>query len=40
MTCAEFSENLNRLHDGQNFPADQLKSLYYSIKSNALPWAM
>jgi hypothetical protein len=40
MTCAEFSENLNHLHDGENFPAEQLKSLYYSIKGSALPWAM
>lgn len=40
MTFAEFSENLNCLHDGRNFPADQLKSMYYSIKSEALPWAM
>lgn len=39
MTCAEFIDNLSRLNDGQNFPAEQLKALYTSIKSNPLPWS-
>ena len=39
MTCNEFIENLSELNDGQNFPKDLLKGIYYSIKQEAIPWA-
>ncbi|XP_023230017.1 uncharacterized protein LOC111630187, partial [Centruroides sculpturatus] len=39
MTCGEFIENLSELNDGENFPRDILKSLYYSIKTQPLQWA-
>lgn len=40
MTCHEFVTNLDGLRDGQNFPKDQLKALYYSIRNEKLEWAM
>jgi len=39
MTCNEFIENLRELNDGQNFPRDLLRSIYYSIKETPVPWA-
>ena len=39
MTCNEFIENLRDLNDGTNFPRDLLRSTYYSIKENPIPWA-
>ena len=39
MTCNEFIENLRDLNDGQNFPRDLLRSIYYSIKEQPIPWA-
>ncbi|XP_036603917.1 PH and SEC7 domain-containing protein 4 [Trichosurus vulpecula] len=40
MTCQEFITNLNGLKDGGNFPKEQLKTLYWSIRSEKLEWAM
>ncbi|EMP26279.1 PH and SEC7 domain-containing protein 4 [Chelonia mydas] len=40
MTCQEFVTNLDGMRDGQNFPKDQLKALYYSIRNEKLEWAM
>lgn len=40
MTCAEFIENLSELNEGENFSKDVLKSLYHSIKTAALEWAV
>jgi len=40
MTCNEFIENLSELNDGENFPKDVLKQLYYSIKNSPLEWAV
>lgn len=40
MTCAEFIDNLSELNDGENFPKDVLKTLYHSIKSQPLEWAV
>ncbi|CAM4685490.1 unnamed protein product [Lepidochelys olivacea] len=40
MTCHEFVTNLDGMRDGQNFPKDQLKALYYSIRNEKLEWAM
>ncbi|XP_044515279.1 PH and SEC7 domain-containing protein 4 [Gracilinanus agilis] len=40
MTCQEFITNLNGLKDGGNFPKEQLKALYWSIRSEKLEWAM
>ena len=39
MTCNEFIENLSDLNDGQNFPRDLLRSIYYAIKESPIPWA-
>ena len=39
MTSAEFVENLSELNDGRDFPKDLLKNIYYSIKSEPIPWA-
>lgn len=39
MTCNEFIENLRDLNDGQNFPRELLRSIYYSIKEQPIPWA-
>ena len=38
MTCNEFIENLSELNDGQNFPKELLKGIYYSIKQEPIPW--
>ncbi|XP_051522410.1 PH and SEC7 domain-containing protein 1 isoform X2 [Myxocyprinus asiaticus] len=40
MSVAEFVSNLDRMNGGENFNKDCLKSLYNSIKSNALQWAI
>ncbi|XP_013399761.1 PH and SEC7 domain-containing protein 1 isoform X2 [Lingula anatina] len=40
MTCGEFIDNLAELNDGENFPRDVLKTLYLSIKSRPLEWAL
>uniref|UniRef100_A0A8C8S959 Pleckstrin and Sec7 domain containing 4 n=1 Tax=Pelusios castaneus TaxID=367368 RepID=A0A8C8S959_9SAUR len=40
MTCSEFVANLDGMMDGENFPKDQLKALYNSIRSEKLEWAM
>ncbi|XP_054713605.1 PH and SEC7 domain-containing protein-like [Uloborus diversus] len=40
MTCAEFVENLAELNEGENFSKEVLKSLYHSIKTAALEWAI
>lgn len=38
MTCNEFIENLSELNDGQDFPRDLLKSVYYAVKHEPIPW--
>ncbi|KAJ6658667.1 hypothetical protein lerEdw1_019827 [Lerista edwardsae] len=40
MTCQEFLANLEGLNEGQNFPKEQLKALYHSIRHEKLEWAM
>ncbi|KAM9061810.1 PH and SEC7 domain-containing protein 4 [Sarcophilus harrisii] len=40
MSCQEFITNLNGLKDGGNFPKEQLKTLYWSIRSEKLQWAV
>ncbi|XP_043842614.1 PH and SEC7 domain-containing protein 4 [Dromiciops gliroides] len=40
MSCQEFITNLNGLRDGGNFPKEQLKTLYWSIRSEKLEWAV
>ncbi|XP_075767133.1 PH and SEC7 domain-containing protein 4-like isoform X2 [Pelodiscus sinensis] len=40
MTCHEFVTNLDGMKDGQNFPKEQLKALYSSIRNEKLEWAM
>ncbi|XP_050394141.1 PH and SEC7 domain-containing protein [Patella vulgata] len=40
MTCSEFIENLGELNDGDNFPKDILKTIFHSIKSEPLEWAI
>lgn len=40
MTCSEFVDNLSELNDGENFPREVLKSIYQSIKSEQLDWAV
>ncbi|KAL8608977.1 hypothetical protein ACOMHN_062860 [Nucella lapillus] len=40
MTCADFIENLSELNDGENFPREVLKSIYQSIKSEPIEWAV
>ncbi|XP_054660511.1 PH and SEC7 domain-containing protein 4-like isoform X3 [Grus americana] len=39
MTSAEFVANLSGMMDGQDFPREQLKALYGSIRSKKLAWA-
>ncbi|XP_062452743.1 PH and SEC7 domain-containing protein 4-like [Rhea pennata] len=39
MTSAEFVANLGGMMDGQNFPKEQLKALYNSIRNEKLEWA-
>ena len=39
MSCNEFIENLSELNDGENFPRDLLRAIYYAIKDSPLPWA-
>ncbi|XP_068776883.1 PH and SEC7 domain-containing protein 4-like isoform X3 [Struthio camelus] len=39
MTSAEFVANLSGMMDGQNFPKEQLKALYNSIRNEKLEWA-
>ncbi|KAA0716207.1 PH and SEC7 domain-containing protein 3 [Triplophysa tibetana] len=40
MTLAEFISNLEGMNSGENFTKDSLKSLYNSIKSDPLRWAI
>ncbi|XP_042907791.1 PH and SEC7 domain-containing protein [Parasteatoda tepidariorum] len=40
MVCGEFIENLAELNDGENYPRDVLKTLYHSIKTHPLEWAL
>ncbi|XP_012582761.1 PREDICTED: PH and SEC7 domain-containing protein 4 isoform X2 [Condylura cristata] len=40
MSCQEFINNLNGLKDGGNFPKELLKTLYWSIRSEKLEWAV
>lgn len=40
MTCNEFIENLAGLNEGENFPREVLKQLYYAIKNYPLEWAL
>ncbi|CAL1282692.1 unnamed protein product [Larinioides sclopetarius] len=40
MVCGEFIQNLSELNDGENFPREVLKTLYHSIKSHPLEWAL
>ncbi|XP_069475123.1 PH and SEC7 domain-containing protein 4-like isoform X2 [Ambystoma mexicanum] len=40
MTCPEFILNLDGMNDGTNFPKDQLKELYHSIRNEKLEWAV
>ncbi|XP_065712638.1 PH and SEC7 domain-containing protein 4-like isoform X2 [Patagioenas fasciata] len=39
MTSAEFIANLSGMMDGQDFPREQLKALYSSIRNEKLAWA-
>ncbi|XP_058715480.1 PH and SEC7 domain-containing protein 4-like [Poecile atricapillus] len=39
MSSSEFVANLSGMMDGQDFPREQLKSLYGSIRSQKLEWA-
>ncbi|XP_047503127.1 PH and SEC7 domain-containing protein isoform X1 [Pieris napi] len=40
MSCAEFIDNLADLNDGENFPRETLKQLYYAIRTQPLQWAL
>ncbi|GFR06024.1 PH and SEC7 domain-containing protein 3 [Trichonephila clavata] len=40
MVCGEFIQNLAELNDGDNFPREVLKTLYHSIKTHPLEWAL
>ncbi|XP_041830577.1 PH and SEC7 domain-containing protein 1-like isoform X2 [Melanotaenia boesemani] len=40
MSCTQFIGNLEGLNDGQDFPKDQLKALYNSIKNQKLQWTL
>ncbi|XP_033840069.1 PH and SEC7 domain-containing protein 1-like isoform X2 [Periophthalmus magnuspinnatus] len=40
MSCTQFISNLEGLNDGQDFPRDQLKALYNSIKNQKLQWTL
>ncbi|XP_072312935.1 PH and SEC7 domain-containing protein 1-like isoform X3 [Eucyclogobius newberryi] len=40
MSCTQFVSNLEGLNDGQDFPRDQLKALYNSIKNRKLQWTL
>lgn len=40
MTCAEFIDNLAGYNDGENYSKEILKSLYHSIKTAPLEWAV
>uniref|UniRef100_A0A6I8P8V0 PH and SEC7 domain-containing protein 4 n=1 Tax=Ornithorhynchus anatinus TaxID=9258 RepID=A0A6I8P8V0_ORNAN len=40
MSCQEFITNLDGMRDGGNFPKEQLKTLYMSIRNEKLEWAM
>ncbi|XP_030820055.1 PH and SEC7 domain-containing protein 4-like [Camarhynchus parvulus] len=39
MSSSEFVTNLSGMMDGQDFPREQLKALYGSIRSRKLEWA-
>uniref|UniRef100_A0A3B3D0M4 PH and SEC7 domain-containing protein 1-like n=1 Tax=Oryzias melastigma TaxID=30732 RepID=A0A3B3D0M4_ORYME len=40
MSCTQFIGNLEGLNNGQDFPKDQLKALYNSIKNQKLQWTL
>ncbi|XP_029460105.1 PH and SEC7 domain-containing protein 4-like [Rhinatrema bivittatum] len=40
MSSQEFVTNLDNMNDGKNFPKDQLKVLYHSIRNEKLDWAV
>ncbi|XP_030057563.1 PH and SEC7 domain-containing protein 4 [Microcaecilia unicolor] len=40
MSSQEFVTNLENMNDGKNFPKDQLKVLYHSIRNDKLDWAV
>ncbi|QQP56098.1 CLUMA_CG019982_ isoform A [Caligus rogercresseyi] len=40
MTSGEFIKNLAELNEGLDFPRELLKSLYYAIKHEPIPWAL
>ncbi|GFW83038.1 PH and SEC7 domain-containing protein 3 [Trichonephila clavipes] len=40
MVCGEFIQNLAELNDGDNYPREVLKTLYHSIKTHPLEWAL
>lgn len=40
MGCGEFIQNLAELNDGENYPREVLKTLYHSIKTHPLEWAL
>ncbi|XP_029954387.1 uncharacterized protein LOC115393514 isoform X1 [Salarias fasciatus] len=40
MSCTQFIGNLEGLNEGQDFPRDQLKALYNSIKNQKLQWTL
>ncbi|KAM8990935.1 uncharacterized protein PRD47_016304 [Ara ararauna] len=40
MSSAQFVANLRGMMDGQDFPRQQLKALYSSIRRQKLPWAV
>ncbi len=39
MTCPEFVDNLSGLNDNGDFPGTLLRTLYASIKLEAIPWS-
>ncbi|CAN9508685.1 unnamed protein product [Ophioblennius macclurei] len=40
MSCTQFIGNLEGLNEGQDFPKEQLKALYNSIKNQKLQWTL
>lgn len=39
MTLNEFIDNLSDMNEGENFPRETLRQLYYAIKQDPLEWA-
>ena len=39
MTLNEFIDNLSDMNEGENFPRETLRQLYYAIRQDPLEWA-